>query len=1097
MNLRSSLTYRLAVCIFAGIRPLWPAEPQEQQPWHFVYTDQDATGPSVIALWQFEPGAETEDSSGSGHALKFMGDTRIAKDGRFGSCLDCSAAIKDGHQGAYAARHPALSPLGAFTAEVWFRLKPDERKSNAAFLLDSKYFHYARDEARANTGYMLYLRRSRRNWIPTASLGFGKDSEFFGAKALTIEPGGWHHIALTYDGAGTAQFFFDGRSIGTRELKGRGPIMRSRYGLAIGDRHGSTHYGFPGYIDQVRISKGVVPFCTGAIVVRIGSANGRTAFVRMERDVQVQIAVHNDTSKTLTAGTLRVSHGGATREVPVPDLKPKAEHTIDLPIDTTVRPDTYDMGVALSCSASRSAFEVKENFPIAIVPRPLPHRMPVVMWGGGDLDTVKDIGFTHSLQWMGYFFGRAWADGKPTTEMDPARLADVQATLNQRLAKGVAAVAKIYPGAQMMRNKKIMAECGRVDRKGKPFARANLCARNPKALAGAYNTAASVVKAFGHFPAIEAVLIDSETRGGTGPCFHDYDKQAFQEHAGYPIPEQANARSGVDYTKIKGIPKKRIIPDDDPILTYYRWFWHEGDGWDLLYSQSHRGIKSTGRPHIWTFHDPAVRVPSVWGSGGEVDVISQWTYCYPDPIKIGQATDELFAMADGAAHSQQVMKMTQIIWKRYQIAGKMPKDETQRAQWERDIPDARFITIAPDCLREALWSKISRPIKGIMYHGWGSLVKSSHPGYQFTNPESRGVLTQLVRDVIRPLGPTLLQVPDRKSDVALLESFTSQIFTSGKRSPWGWSRNWVADTHLILQWAQIQPRIIYDEHILRDGLDDYRVLVMPGCDVLCESVARQVEEFQNRGGIVVADEHLAPAIVPDILIPSYRRTSKAAEDKKALQQLATALRDELDVVYEHYTDSSNMDVVTRCRRYGTTDYLFAVNDKRTFGNYVGHHGKVMEKGLPNSATLSVRRPTGFIYDLVAHKPIAAARTDAGLRFDANFGPCEGKLFMITERKIADVRIAAPAQISLGGHARIDIEITDEADKPVDAIVPTEVRILDPKNRPAEFSGYYGAREGKLVIEVDMARNATPGEWTIRGRELASGRSRARKITVVP
>ena len=63
-------------------------------------------------------------------------------------------------------------------------------------------------------------------------------------------------------------------------------------------------------------------------------------------------------------------------------------------------------------------------------------------------------------------------------------------------------------------------------------------------------------------------------------------------------------------------------------------------------------------PHWWTFFDPAVRVPSLWGSGGGVDVISQWTSS--QPIKIGQATDELFAMAAGRP-GQRVMKMTQVI----------------------------------------------------------------------------------------------------------------------------------------------------------------------------------------------------------------------------------------------------------------------------------------------------------------------------------------------------------------------------------------------------------------------------------------------------
>lgn len=65
-----------------------------------------------------------------------------------------------------------------------------------------------------------------------------------------------------------------------------------------------------------------------------------------------------------------------------------------------------------------------------------------------------------------------------------------------------------------------------------------------------------------------------------------------------------------------------------------------------------------------------------------------------------------------------------------------------------------------------------------------------------------------------------------------------------------------------LKWAQIQPSIVYDETVLRDGLDAYKVLAMPHSDVLTEGVAQKVLKFQRRGGIVVGDEALAPNDAP-------------------------------------------------------------------------------------------------------------------------------------------------------------------------------------------------------------------------------------------
>src|SRR5690606_16219500 len=148
-------------------------------------------------------------------------------------------------------------------------------------------------------------------------------------------------------------------------------------------------------------------------------------------------------------------------------------------------------------------------------------------------------------------------------------------------------------------------------------------------------------------------------------------------------------------------------------------------------------------------------------SGGSVDVLSHWTYTYPDPVRIGLCTDELFAMARANCRGQQVMKMTQIIWYRSQTAPANAQLPVEGSPWVDQDPNAAYITIAPMHLREALWLKLARPVTGIMYHGWGSLVPVDPPtSYVFTNPNAAPELKRLVSEVVEPLGPTLLQVPD-------------------------------------------------------------------------------------------------------------------------------------------------------------------------------------------------------------------------------------------------------------------------------------------------------------------------------------------------
>jgi len=1062
-------------------------------PWQKPYTGQEATGPNVIALWQFTAGAEGKDSSGHGHDLTLRGQSRFVGEGRFGGCLESFPADEknDKPQGAIAKNDPALTPPGAFTLELWLKPKPEMDDYATVFLLDKKYFHYAKDLPQANCDYCLFMRRTGENQRRiVAYLGFGDGSAEYNSSEVQLEPGEWHHVAFTYDGAGTGRLFLDGKMIGRQTHEGRGPVAPGRYNLVIGCRYGSIHSGLPGYIDEVRISNGVVPFFSGTLEVDLSAA--RTAFLRMEKGAELPVVIFNDTGKHLTGGAAGVSRGGPAKETPLPDLPPGGSHTVNVAIDTTLRPGTYTLHVTASATAQTKEYEAEKQVPVVIVPRPLPNRMPVVMWGSGDFERLKEIGFTHQLVHM-VDYGKIWAAGEPTEAVTSGRAAELAEVLNEHLVEGIGAIVNPYPGRWVMRNPKLAEKYQRINRAGKPYGRDNACVSFPEIQEFGYNVGASIAKTFGRFPSLEAALIHSEVRDSTNLCFHDHDRAAFRRFAGYDIPDQALSKAGVQYSEIEGFPKNRVVPDDDHILTFYRWFWKDGDGWNPLHTQVHKGLKSTGRNDLWTFFDPAVRVPSVWGSGGGVDVISQWTYSYPDPIKIGQAADELFAMADGAPHDQQVMKMTQIIWYRSQTAPELPKDESKRARWENEIPDARFITIAPDHLREAFWSKISRPVRGIMYHGWGSLVRAEHGSYRYTNPHTREVLKELIREVLRPLGPTLLQVPDRKSDVALLESFASQVFAH--RGTRGWGRSWEADMHLVLQWAQLQPRIVYDETILRDGLDGFRVLVMPHCDVLTQGVAARVAEFQKRGGIVIADQELCPAITPDILVPSYKRTGKAELDKAALQAKAAALRKELDSRYQRYADSSNPDVVVRMRRYGDADYLFAVNDKRTFGDYVGHHGLVMEKGLPTSATLSVRREGGHVYDLVEHTPCSATATDAGMQFEASFGPGAGRLFLITSRPITDVIIKASTQARLRAQVRLDVSVLDDSKGPVAAVVPVQVEILDPAGEPAEQSGFYGAKDGRLTIVADLASNDKPGQWTIRATELASGITRQHKIAV--
>ncbi len=784
--------------------------------------------------------------------------------------------------------------------------------------------------------------------------------------------------------------------------------------------------------------------------------------------------------------------GRVVKKVALQEMAAGAAQIVEVPLDTTLRPDDYQLRLCLKMARESGVepFLSYETFDFVLTPRRAP-RMPVVMWGVyspdgimKELPRLKEIGFTHCLG-LGADYEAIFSAGEPVA---PGKAAQVQkscAMLDQALISDLGIVASLSPGSWAAKAK---PELRRINKAGKSNdERVTLCALAPGMDTFCYNVGASVARAYGAYPAWQAALVHTEVRDGANICWHEYDQEACRKALGSGYPDGVTSKWGVEYAKIADFPAERVIPDDHPTLRFLKWYWREGDGWNRLNSELDRGLKSTGRRDVWSFNDPAVRVASAYGSGGNVDFISQWTYSYPDPIRIGLATDELFAMARGAAQPQQVMKMTQIIWYRSQTAPIAKSDGAATiapSPWEDSDPDAAYPTIAPMHLREAFWTKIARPVKGIMYHGWQALVPTEgHSAYRYTHPQTQHELRRLIKEVVEPLGPALLQIGDRPGEVAYLESFASQMFA--RRGTFGWGNGWLGDAYQMLLWAGWQPEICYDETIMAHGLDGYRLLVAMDCDVLTAGVVERIRQFQTRGGIVVGDERLCPAIKADLVIHSYTRVKKAMEDRDALIAKARELREALGKRYTPYCDSSVRDVVPRCRTWGSTDYIFAVNDRREFGDYVGQHGLVMENGLLSESVLKVQRTAGYVYDLRAGRALSARREGDAMELPCVLGPCEGALWMITERAVTAVRVETPAEARLNSRLECVIAVVDDEGVALDAVVPLKVEIRDPSGRSCEWSGYYGAAGGKLALAIEIAANDQPGVWEIVAQELAA------------
>ncbi len=1057
--------------------------------WWEPHTGTEANGAHVLGLWKFDDQDLLKDSSRHAHKATLRGAV-WNEAGRFGGCLESSAGypVVDESHSIQVKRSPVLTPEGAFTVELWARAKGGDAfpKEVAPMLLDMKYV------PDNHTGFSLSLTKAGGDGSRTAvvEMGLGSRSERWYSDRLTLATNAWAHLAFTYDGRGAVRFFLNGSNLGESVKPGAGSMASGTKLLAIGDRVGSLYRGFPGWLDEVRITSGERQFRP----VDLEPVVKRFVFQRGSPDAKLEFELANRTGAVLKGALAHVTLPHAEpRSIPIPELAKDARHPLAIAVDSALRPDEYEVGISVEVpgwGGAKDGYRSQSAIPFVIVARPLPDRMPVVMWGIGgtegvirEIPRLKELGFTHCLG-LRADYGKIWDEGADALPGTPEAIRESREMLNAALENDIGVVSSLSPG-RWLRTAKQGEPFRRVDRQGKHYSREDVSGLFPGARDFCFNTGLAMNRAYGDHPAYQGALLHTEVRGESQVSFHPIEIEAYRQATGLAIPDAVTIKNGVKYQSLPDFPKDRVIADDDPILRYLQWFWREGDGWNGLNTRLHEGLKAD-RDDFWTFHDPAVRVPSIGGSGGTADALAHWTYSYPDPVRIGLCTDELFEMARVNGHGQDVMKMTQVIWYRSQTA---PESATvaDPSPWVDHDPDAAYITIAPMHLREAFWWKLARPIKGIMYHGWQSLVKTESPGgYRFTNPNTRRELKRLTHEVIAPLGPTLMRIPDAPADVAFLESFTSQMFA--RRGTYGWNHTWSGDLYHVLMYAQLQPRVLYEESV-PDGLKGVKVLVMGDCDVLTKSVVAAVKKFQAEGGLVIGDAELCPGIKADYTIRRFNRTKKQADaDRAKLLAAAAKLRGWLKGRYDWRLESPNPDVVTRLRRFGSTDYVFAVNDRREFGDYVGRYGMVMENGLPSKTTVRLQRAAGHVYDLKNGVELTGAKNTGGkLGLPLEMGPCEGRVLMVTDRPIRAVRIKAPEAAKRGETIAVQVAVTDGKDA-IDAVVPVRVEIRDPEGVEAEFSGFHAAVGGKVELKLDLAPNDRAGVWQVRATELATGRA---------
>ena len=769
---------------------------------------------------------------------------------------------------------------------------------------------------------------------------------------------------------------------------------------------------------------------------------GRTSFIRDEENAFIGI-------KIKTSGkTEKLPENAVWNGVKAAVSK---DGNLRLPVETRLFPGTYSG--TLECNNQKHTFSYR------IGPQ-LPDDMPVILWGcRGRHKELQELGFNRAL----YYYVLA---------EHPANLK----CFDDAVADGF----RYYGSVTTNGDRNLRKEYPVIGRDGKPVPH-SVDASHPEVTRRMLDWIRNRTGLRSH-PAAAGALLNSEIRAATAPSFVPRQREAYKKFSGKDIPAEANLKTGVPYQQLKNFPADRVVPDDFYILDYYRWFWRFGDGWNKLNSVMADALRKNASPGFICFYDPALRVAPLHGSGGNVDILNHWTYAYPEPCRIVSHIDGMLEMTRNSG--QQVWAMTQIICYRSRTTSLKNKPDVL-PDWVKKYPTAPFISIPPDNLQEAIWTMISRPVKGLLFHGQGSLMDLKPKKkiyYACTNDDTQKTMRQMMNDVVHPLAPVLKRLPEVPSQTAVLHSFSSA--TLAGRGTWGWG-GWPDDLSLMMYYGGLNPRTIYEESILKNGLGGIKILALPHCDVLSESIVKAIKDFQKRGGIVIGDPDLCPAIVPQVMIPVFKRSGHADRVQANLYRDAWRLRRELRAFVPLESETDRPDLLRFERKWKNVSYYFVVNDKRTFGDYLGPWKMIMEKGVPNHGNLLVYKPAGAVYELSRGGKAAYSVDQSVTKIPLDFTTNDGRIFMILPSPIAKLELAMPREITQGKKFSITGKIFDQSGQLVQALLPVRFKITDGKGRELDGGPYGCALDGIWKFESICPINAE-GKFQVLLEDRASG-----------
>ena len=740
------------------------------------------------------------------------------------------------------------------------------------------------------------------------------------------------------------------------------------------------------------------------------------------------------------------------------------------------------------------------EFPITIRPAPNPQRYPIWHWGGLGTDQLPywiERGFngfrSHSIREP--FTGKAESS------------AQIVALLEEGARHGADIGLYFHPLLWSGWEKKKDAHCltptGRRDAK-------KVYPLEPKVMAHAKETVRSWMEPLAEYPALRHALLSSEYT--TPFCVNDA-AHAAAARAGIDLQQNLQegivldrwGRAQVEHLPSPLLPEKGLIEDDNRLYRLLTWWWQGGNGIAPLNAMMAKEIRDK-RKDILIWHDP-YRLAPVYGTHDGLDAISTWTYGHPDIKRLG------YTRALQGAAKKRNLKVMQTITLFVYNHFVMPQASIMDGFL--DIPGrAPFFTNGPDYTREAMWLAFSQRPDILSFYFAGKL-NPNRPDVPLekASPATFDAIGEVNRTLIEPYGPAILQGQPAKARAAVLMSGAANWFRVNPR--WvGYPNESILPFCTLLMMNHVPFDVVLDEDIIAGKLADYDLLVIPCGDALTANMHRQIARFAGLGKTVIADTTLK-APVPGAHILDFDFSFLDRVNGKALKQGNGMTADEYQTKMEAYADQlkaklKGLAAPFRCDskqvlfnevRSGDVRYVFVINDKKTYGPQFGQWKLHQELGVEQEAEVHIAvsgKPV--IYDALALKPVGYQLSSGYAGVKVSLPPAQGKLLAVLPRPVHEIQVSCPEKINRGNQYSIQVTAFDTSRAPIRGAVPLRISLLDGKGKETEYSRYatttYSKDHGwSFNMMVYPAINDHNGKWTLTIRELLSGKSTEKNITL--